>query len=313
MNKELTLMEKLILSEMAGAKYGRGRRLIREAGNDPMGGGDDPMGGAGDDPMGGSDPMGGAGDLGGGAGPMGGGDDAMGGGADAMGGGAGPMGGGDDPMGGAGPMGGDDPMGGGPMGGPMGGDDPMGGPLGGGPMGGPDDEDEEEDDTETLNIDDLTNAQEKMNNKINTIGRNQITTDKSIEQLLGSFQSLISKIDSQNAEIQRLQQDIIKRNPTPTEDLYLQSLASYPYNTNIADYWKNYIANGKENYNVVAGGMAARADGGQSIDGSNVEPEETVYEITTDDLDNMQPDSVYKSMSMNNTQEDNHNWFNPRF
>jgi hypothetical protein len=234
-----------------------------------MGGGADPMGGGapGGDPMGGGAP---------GGDPMGGGDpNAMGGdpgmGGDPMGGGApggDPMGGGDpnamggDPMGGGAPDG--DPMGGGdpnadPMGGPdMGMDDPMGG--------GPD---EEQNDGDTIDIDGLTKAEDKLNIKQNQIGRDMAKVDDRISTLIDTIKNLQTALDSNNSELEALKAEFEKRNPTQTEKLNLRSLDSYPFNVKPTDYWADKAAQG---------GYEAISD--------NDKPTTQEYVITNDDIDN---------------------------
>ena len=215
---------------------------LEEAGDDqdPMGGGDpnaDPMGGGapGADPMGGGAP-----------------------GADPMGGGA-PGG---DPMGGADPNA--DPMGGGdpnadPMGGPdMGMDDPM--------SGGPD---EEQNDGDTIDIDGLTKAEDKLNIKQNQIGRDMSKVDDRISTLIDTIKNLQTALDSNNSELEALKAEFEKRNPTQTEKLNLRSLDSYPFNVKPTDYWADKAAQG---------GYEAISD--------NDKPTTKEYVITNDDVDN---------------------------
>ena len=218
------------------------------------------------DPMGGQDPNG----MGGGA-PMG---DPMGGGdPNAMGGGM-PQ----DPnaMGGADPMGGGDPnaMGGDPNADPMGGQDPMSDPMGGDmgedPMG---EMDEEEDDGDTIDIDGLTKAQDKLNIKQNHIGRDLSKVDDRISSLIDSIKNLLVKVDSNNSEIEALKAEFEKRNPTQTEKLNLRSLDSYPFNVKPTDYWAE---------KAKQGGYEAYSD--------NAEPTTKEYVITNDDVDNPSDD-----------------------
>ena len=257
---------------------------LEEAGDDqdPMGGGADPMGGGapGGDPMGGGAP---------GGDPMGGGDpNAMGGdpgmGGDPMGGGApggDPMGGGDpnamggDPMGGGAPDG--DPMGGGdpnadPMGGPdMGMDDPMGG--------GPD---EEQNDGDTIDIDGLTKAEDKLNIKQNQIGRDLAKVDTKISSLIDTISNLQSALDSNSSELENLKAEFEKRNPTQTEKLDIRgALDSYPFNVTPGDFWANKMKE-KSNYEVY---------------GDNDESTEDQYTITADDVDDL-PTDISDSFSI---------------
>lgn len=205
------------------------------SGGDAMGGDPMAMGGgapAGGDPMGGGAPMGG----------------------DQMGGGA-PMGG--DPMGGGAPMGGD-PMGGGqsPEGfAPQGVDqnagmDGMGGDpnaMGGAPMGGDPnamggDQNVPGPNDDVVEIDDLTDAQED--------------TDKKVDSLTSKFEKLMSSIDGiekrindidahTNQYLGALKGEIEKRNPTPMQRLTMRSTKSAPYDMTPNEYMNNYAP---ENY-----------------------------------------------------------------
>jgi hypothetical protein len=228
-------------------------------------GGPDPMGGGDPNAMGGGAPMGGDPNGGmGGTDPMGGGDpNAMGGDPNAMG-GADPMGGGDPNAMGGDPnaMGGDDPMAD-PMGGDMGGEDPLASPEG----------DMSEDDGDTIDIDGLTKAQDKLNVKQNHIGRDLSTVDNRIGTLIDSIKNLLTKVDSNNQEIEALKAEFEKRNPTQTEKLNLRSLDSYPYNVKPTDYWAKKAA-----------------DGGYEAYSDNAEPTTREYTITNDDVDNPDDD-----------------------
>ena len=194
------------------------------------------------------------------------------------------MGGGDpNAMGGQDPMaGGADPnaMGGDPMASDMGADpnaqdpmaDPMGGDMGADPM-----EDtmgeEPADDGETIDIDGLTQAEDKLNVKQNRIGRDLSKVDNRITTLIDTINNLLTKVDSNNSEIESLKAEFEKRNPTQTEKLNLRSLDSYPFNVKPNEYWAEKA---KE------GGYEAYSD--------NDEPTTKEYVITNDDVDNPSDD-----------------------
>ena len=155
----------------------------------------------------------------------------------------------------------------------MSGQDPMGGEMIG-DMGGEDpladsDEDEGGEDGETIDIDGLTKAEDKLNVKQNRIGRDISKVDNRISSLIDSISNLLSKVDSNNAEIEALKTEFEKRNPTQTEKLNLRSLDSYPFNVKPNEYWAQKA---KE------GGYEAYAD--------NAEPTTQEYTITNDDVDN---------------------------
>ncbi len=198
--------------------------------------------------------------------------------------------GGADPMGGGGmpqdpnAMGGQDPnaMGGG-MNDPMAGDpnatggadpnamgdtDPMADMDMNDPMG-----EEPEDDGETIDIDGLTKAQDKLNVKQNHIGRDLSKVDTRIDTLIDTINNLLSKVDSNNSEIESLKAEFEKRNPTQTEKLNLRSLDSYPFNVKPNEFWAE---------KAKQGGYETYAD--------NDEPTTKEYVITNDDVDNPSDD-----------------------
>ena len=215
-------------------------------GGAPMGG--DPMGG---DAEGGMPQDGGA--------PMGG--DPMGG--DAEGGmpqdGGAPMG--EDPMGGAAPMDGGMP--------PM--EDPMGG---GAPMG--------EDET-VIDVDDITNAQEKMNDKVNVVGQDLGKVDSKIEALIQTLTKMETMINNNNDEIAKFKAEFEKRNPTQTEKLNLRSLDSYPFNVNPKDYWAQKGADPNSNYSGFS---------------NNGEPTTQEYVITNNDVDDFSEREIADSFDI---------------
>ena len=218
------------------------------------------------------------GDMGGGA-PGG---DPMGGGApggDPMGGGApgGDMGGGMPPAPG-GDMGGEAP--GGPDGGmPPGGEDPMGGgpDMGMDPM----EESEPEEEDDVIDVDDLTDAQEEVNDKVNSLGRDLGNVDKKIGKLIGAIDVLQSMFDKNNEKIEDLKKEIEKRNPTQTEKLNLRSIDSYPFSQKPTDYWSKKTAD--SNYSVYA---------------DNDEPTTQEYVITNNDVDDFTEREIADSFSI---------------
>ena len=178
-----------------------------------------------------------------------------------------PMAGGADPnaMGGD-PMGGGDPNAQDPMA------DPMADPMGADPM---EDQmgDELADDGETIDIDGLTQAEEKLNVKQNHIGRDLSKVDNRITTLIKTINNLLTKVDSNNSEIESLKAEFEKRNPTQTEKLNLRSLDSYPFNVKPNEYWAE---------KAKQGGYEAYSD--------NDEPTTKEYVITNDDVDNPSDD-----------------------
>ena len=64
--------------------------------------------------------------------------------------------------------------------------------------------------------------------------------NKNTEMLLQKLTDLESRISSMDAltnKIEGLEQEIVKRNPTPVEKLEMRSLSSAPFNQKLTDYW----------------------------------------------------------------------------
>ena len=216
---------------------------INEA-DDEEGAEEDPMvGGAegGADPMmGGADPMDGGTE--GGANPMAGMEDQLEGGMDAEGEVSDPMAGMEDQLEG----GMDAEMGGDPM--AAGGADPMAGG-----------------DEEVIDVDDLTNAQEKTYDKMGDLSKK---FDKLLS-VIDKFEEVIAmndeKIDTLEANIKA---ELEKRNPTAIEKLNLRSQNdSQPFNVSPTDFWKEKEAT--SNYRI----------------GDDMEDEAPQYKIMQGDID----------------------------
>lgn len=247
---------------------------LEEADDDQDAQQDPNAGGAPQDPMAGGAP---GGDPNGGMPPMG----------DPMAGGAGAPG--SDPNGGGMPPA-PDAMGGDPNGGdmPPGPDDGMGGDPMGGEMPGMDDieEGEPEEEDDVIDVDDLTKAQEKTNDKVNSVGKDLGKVDSRIEKLLGAIESLETMFDKNNQEIADLKAEFEKRNPTQTEKLNLRSLDSYPFKIKPTDYWKEKGEN--SNYSAYA---------------DNEEPTTQEYVITNDDVDDFNEREIADSFNVSDELE----------
>lgn len=129
---------------------------------------------------------------------------------------------------------------------------------------------EEGQDEEVIDVDDVVKAQEKTNDKVNSVGRDLGTVDRRIEKLLSALEDMQGVIDKNNAEIADLKREFEKRNPTQTEKLNLRSLDSYPFNVRPNDYWRQ-----------------KGFDSNYSAYGDNEEPTTKEYTITNDDVRNI--------------------------
>ena len=56
-------------------------------------------------------------------------------------------------------------------------------------------------------------------------------------QKLTDLESRLSNMAAITDKIENLEQEIIKRNPTPVEKMEMRSLSSYPFNQKLTDYW----------------------------------------------------------------------------
>lgn len=70
-------------------------------------------------------------------------------------------------------------------------------------------------------------------------------------QKLADLESRIASMDALSTKIEDLEQEIVKRNPTPVEKLEMRSLSSFPYSQKLTDYWADkegqYDVMNKEN------------------------------------------------------------------
>jgi hypothetical protein len=142
------------------------------------------------------------------------------------------------------------------------------------------DEGEEDD---VLDVDDLTDAQEKMNGTVNRVGKKLGTVDDKIQVLLKSIDDLQRRIQSNNDEIADFKREFEKRNPTPTEKLNLRSLDSYPFNVSPTDYWAQKGMDPNSNYQGYA---------------DNSEPTTQEYQITNSDVDDFDERAISQSFNI---------------
>lgn len=125
-----------------------------------------------------------------------------------------------------------------PMDDGMGGDPNMGGDPGMGQdpmMGGDPNMDTMQPDDEVIDVDDLTQAQETTEYKIDGV-------DDKLTQLLAVVNKFSDAINQNDEKIAELKAEIEKRNPTDVEKMNIRSQASYPYSEFPRDYWDKKAA-----------------------------------------------------------------------
>lgn len=103
-------------------------------------------------------------------------------------------------------------------------------------------------------------------------------------QKLADLESRVGSMDKVSAKIDSLEQEMIKRNPTPVEKLEMRSLSSYPYSQKLTDYW----AEKEGPYDVM-----------------NNEKKEKEYTLTQDDIDSDYSDSTVKQTFDVNPDDEN--------
>jgi hypothetical protein len=125
-------------------------------------------------------------------------------------------------------------------------------------------------DEEVIDVEELTSAQEKMNDKVNVVGQDLGDMSSKIESLIGMLGNMEKMITNNNQEIEKFKAEFEKRNPTQTEKLNLRSLDSYPFNVNPKDYWAEKGGDPNSNYSGFS---------------NNEEPTTQEYQITNNDVD----------------------------
>lgn len=89
---------------------------------------------------------------------------------------------------------------------------------------------------EVINVDDLTNAQEETEEKVEDV---HITMEKGFEKILDIINQLDKKINISTSNMEDIKREIEKRNPTPLEKLNMRATNdSYPFNVKPNEYWE---------------------------------------------------------------------------
>lgn len=141
------------------------------------------------------------------------------------------------------------------------------------PMNGVDESDEE-----VIDVDDLTNAQEKVNDKVNHVGRNLEDVDDKISQLMSYIDKMETMINKNNEDIQAFKAEFERRNPTDVEKMNLRAANSYPFNVSPTEYWDE-----------------KQKEGRYSIEDDNNGVGQKKYEITNSDINDYNDSAIAKS------------------
>ena len=132
-----------------------------------------------------------------------------------------------------------------------------------------------QDGDEVIDVDELTNAQETTEVKIDGVN------DK-LQDLLAVTTKFIAAVDQNNKKIDDLRAEFEKRNPSEEERINIRSQASAPYSETPKDYWDKKSQ--ASNYNVIYN--------------NDVDPdkEENEYIIKKGDINGIDDRSLAKSL-----------------
>jgi len=131
-------------------------------------------------------------------------------------------------------------------------------------------EEETTDDTEEPAVDDSNDVEIDVTSLVTSTEEAKSAADKATQntevllQKLSDLESRVASMDAISSKINDLEQEIVKRNPTPVEKLEMRSLSSYPYSVKLTDYWSD-------------------KEGAYDVMGKENEPKE--YVLTQDDID----------------------------
>lgn len=134
---------------------------------------------------------------------------------------------------------------------------------------------------EVIDVDDLTQSQEATEIKIDNFG-------EKFDKMMSFLDKVTQAIELSDKKIDDLRQEFERRNPTEEEKLNLRSQASYPYSETPKSYWKDKMET-NPHYNVIYDNEVSTVN----------EPEK--FEITTADIENINPKEVADSFDIDKT------------
>lgn len=137
---------------------------------------------------------------------------------------------------------------------------------------------------EVIDVDDLTKSQEVTELKIDGV-------DDKMTKLMLILSKFSEALDANDKKIDSLKKEIEERIPTEQEKLNLRSMASSPYSQTTNDFWEKLTASNPK-YNVISDNNVSTAD------------EQKRFEITDDDVRDINPREVSKSFDDFNDEED---------
>lgn len=136
-------------------------------------------------------------------------------------------------------------------------------------------------DDEVIDVDELTQAQETNEYKIDGV-------DEKLTALLKIVDKWSKAIDDNTRKVEDLQQELAMRNPTEKERLNIRSQQSMPFGESPKEYWEKKTSDPNSNYEVMFNNDIAPSQ------------EQKQYTITKGDIDSMNDKEVMKTMDFPN-------------
>lgn len=117
-------------------------------------------------------------------------------------------------------------------------------------------------DDQVIDVDDLTDAQEDTEKKVDKINGNLDDVDDRIGKLLKVVDKFQTALDQNSEKIKDLQADLQRRMPTDQEKIDLRTHESGPFNIKPGNYWEQFNAE-NPNYDVTVNGQKPGDDEGE--------------------------------------------------
>lgn len=152
-----------------------------------------------------------------------------------------------------------------------------------------DDETDEENDDNTeidedgdtvIDVDDLTQSQEASEIKLDGV-------DDKLTRMLKVLDKFNAALEASDRKIEDLKQEFERRNPSEQEKLNIRSQASYPYAETPKEFWDEKVKT-NPHYNVIYDNDVPTSE------------EDKKFDITTDDLKNINIKDLSKSFDLDN-------------
>lgn len=144
-----------------------------------------------------------------------------------------------------------------------------------------------QDGDEVIDVDQLTNTQQETDLKVDTVSAKVDQILSTMNGFVKAFEDNDNKVAELADEINTLQSEFQRRNPTPEEKLNLRSQAGYPFNQTPRGYWDNKMADPNNNYQVSY----------SNENPAEEDKENHKYDILAQDLDNLDVKKVSDSIA----------------